>query len=117
MELKYYVEFKYTEMDKNRHLVSKYLEGELNPLEVRDFEDALIQDHELQEELDLYREVDRALEDTEVLDLRAQLDEIHEEISPQIIKRTRQSSKKVLRFAVAASIAVGISLGTYGLFF
>jgi len=104
-------------MDKNKHLISKYLEGDLNPIESRDFEDALIQDHELQEELDLYREVDEALSDTEVLDMRAQLDEIHEELSPQIIKRNKQSSKYVLRYAVAASLAVIISLGTYGLFF
>jgi tetratricopeptide (TPR) repeat protein len=104
-------------MDKNKHLISKYLEGELNPIEARDFEDALAQDHELQEELDLYREVDEALSDTEVLDLRAQLNEIHEELSPQIEKITRKSSKRVLRYAVAASIAVVISLGTYSLFF
>lgn len=104
-------------MDKNQHLISKYLEGDLNPIETRDFEDALIQDHELQEELDLYREVDEALSDTEVLDMRAQLDEIHEELSPQIVKRAKQSSKHVLRYAVAAAVAVVISLGTYGLFF
>lgn len=104
-------------MDKNKHLISKYLEGELNPIQAKDFEEALIQDHELQEELDLYREVDEALSDTEVLDLRAQLDEIHEELTPHIEKIARKSSKRVLRYAVAASVAVVISLGTYGLFF
>ena len=104
-------------MDKNNHLISKYLDGELNPVEARDFEEALAQDHELQEELDLYRDVDEALSDTEVLNLRAQLDEIHEELTPQIEKITRRSSKRVLRYAVAASVAVVISLGTYGLFF
>lgn len=104
-------------MDKNKHLISKYLEGELNPLEARDFEEALGLDHELQEEMDLYRDVDEALSDTEVLDLRAQLDEIHEELSPQIEKKVRKSSKRVLRYAVAASVAVVVSLGTYGLLF
>lgn len=104
-------------MDKNNHLISKYLEGELNPIQTKDFEKALIQDHELKEELDLRREVDEALADTEVLDLRAQLNEIHEELRPQIIRRTRQASKRVLRYAVAASVAVIISLGTYTLFF
>lgn len=104
-------------MDKNKHLISKYLDGELNPVEVRDFEEAMAQDHELREELDLYRDVNEALSDTEVLDLRAQLNEIHEELTPQIEKITRRSSKRVLRYAVAASLAVIISLGTYSLFF
>lgn len=104
-------------MDKNKHLISKYLEGELNPIEAREFEEALATDHELQEEMDLYREVDEALSDTEVLDMRAQLDEIHEELTPQLEKITRKSSKRVLRYAVAASLAVMISLGTYSLFF
>ena len=105
-------------MDKNRHLISRYLDGELNPSEVSRFEEALIKDPELQEELDLYRDVDVALADTDVLDFRAQLDELHEELTPQFEKRSRKhGSKQVLRFAVAASVAVIISMGTYGLFF
>jgi len=105
-------------MDKNKHLVSRYLDGELSPSELSRFEEALIKDPELQEELDLYRDVDVALEDTDVLDLRAQLDELHEELSPQLEKASRsKTTKRVLRYAVAASVAVIISLGTYGLFF
>ena len=104
-------------MDKNRHLISKYLEGELDPGEAARFEETLLEDHELQEELDLYREVDDALADTEVLELRAQLDELHEELTPQFERRNKKSSKRVLRYAVAASVAVVISLGTYSLFF
>jgi tetratricopeptide (TPR) repeat protein len=105
-------------MDKNRHLISRYLEGELNPSEVTRFEEALIKDPELQEELDLFRDVDVALADTDVLSLRAQLDELHEELTPQFEKRSsKKTSKRVLRYAVAASVAVIISLGTYGIFF
>lgn len=104
-------------MDKNRHLISRYLEGEMDPIEATGFEEALENNPELKEEVDLYREVDQAIADTEVLDLRAQLDEIHEELSPQLEKLTRKSPKRVLRYAVAASIAVVISLGTYSLFF
>ncbi len=73
-------------MDKNRHLISKYLEGELDSGEVARFEEALLEDHELREELELYREVDEALADTEVMELRAQLDELHEELVPQLEK-------------------------------
>ncbi len=104
-------------MDKNRHLISRYLEGEMDPIEATGFEEALENNPELKEEMDLYREVDSAIADTEVLDLRAQLDEIHEELTPQLEKITKKSSKRVLRYAVAASIAVIISLGTYSLFF
>ncbi len=102
-------------MDKNRHLISKYLEGELDSGEVARFEEALLEDRELREEVDLYREVDGAIADTEVLELRAQLDELHEELTPQLEKR--KATKRVLRYAVAASVAVVISLGTYSLFF
>ena len=112
-----YVLSKFIKMDKNKHLISKYLEGEMDPIEATGFEEALERNPELKEELDLFREVEHAIADTEVLDLRAQLDEIHEELSPQLEKLTRKSSKRVLRYAVAASIAVFISLGTYSLFF
>jgi tetratricopeptide (TPR) repeat protein len=105
-------------MDKNRHLISRYLAGELEPSELNRFEEALITDPELQQEFDLYREVEEAIADTEVLDLRAQLDDLHEELIPSLQKQQAKApAKRVLRYAVAASVAVVISLGTYGLFF
>jgi tetratricopeptide (TPR) repeat protein len=104
-------------MDKNKHLISKYLDGEMDPIEATGFEESLEKDPELKAEVDLYREVDEAIADTEALELRSQLDEIHEELTPQLEKMTRKSAKRVLRYAVAASIAVIISLGTYSLFF
>jgi len=104
-------------MDKNKHLITKYLDGELGPREAARFEEALQKDSVLREEMDLYREVDEALADSEVMNLRAQLDEIHEELSPQLEKRSKKRKKRALRYAVAATIAVIISLGTYNLFF
>lgn len=104
-------------MDKNKHLISRYLEGEMDPIEATGFEESLENDPELKEEVDLYREVEEAISDTEALDLRAQIDEIHEELTPQLEKLKKNSSKQVLRYVVAASIAVIISLGTYSLFF
>jgi len=89
----------------------------MDPIEATGFEEALENNPELKQEMDLYMEVDNALADTEVLDLRSQLDEIHEELSPQLEKPSKKSSKRVMRYAVAASIAVFISLGTYSLFF
>lgn len=104
-------------MDKNKHLISRYLEGDMDPIEAAGFEETLEENPELKAEVDLYREVEEAISDTEVLDLRTQLDEIHEELTPQLEKMKKRSSKRVLRYAVAASIAVFISLGTYSLFF
>lgn len=89
----------------------------MDPIEATAFEETLENDPELKEEVDLYREVEAAIADTEMLDLRAQLDEIHEELTPQLEKLKRNSSKRILRYAVAASLAVIISLGTYSLFF
>ncbi len=104
-------------MDKSRHLISKYLDGELSIDELSRFEETLTQDQVLQSELELYREVEDALSDREVLSLRAQLNELHEEFTPQIERISGKPSKKRIRFAVAAGIAIAISLGTYGLLF
>lgn len=104
-------------MDKSRHLISKYLDGELSTDELSRFEEVLEHDQVLQSELELYKEVEEALSDTEVLNLRAQLEMIHEEYSPKIERIKDKPTKKVIKYAVAAGIAMAVSLGTYGLFF
>lgn len=105
-------------MDNNRHLISRYLGGELDPGEVARFEEALGRDPALQQEFDLYREVDEAITDTEVMDLRAQLSDLHEELIPAIERTgTKKSKRRALRYAMAASIAVVVSFGAYGLLF
>ena len=104
-------------MDKSRHLISKYLDGELTSVELSRFEEVLEKDQVLQSELELYKEVEEALSDTEVLNLRAQLELIHEEYTPRIERIKEKTTKKVFKYAVAAGIAMAVSLGTYGLFF
>ena len=104
-------------MDKSRHLISKYLDGELSSVELSRFEEVLEKDQVLQSELELYKEVEEALSDTEVLNLRAQLELIHEEYTPRIERIKERTTKKVFKYAIAAGIAMAVSLGTYGLFF
>ncbi len=104
-------------MDKSRHLISKYLDGELSTDELSRFEEVLEHDQVLQSELELYKEVEDALSDTEVLNLRAQLELIHEEYTPGIERIKEKTTRKVFKYAVAAGVAMAVSLGTYGLFF
>jgi len=102
-------------MDKNKHLISKYLEGELDPLSVARFEEDLKNDPVLQTEMELYMEVDEALADTEVLNLRSQLKELHEEMVPEFEKTSVRSSKRLARVAAAATFLLLLSMGAISL--
>ncbi len=102
-------------MDKNRHLISKYLEGELDPLTSARFEADLKNDPDLQTEMELYVEVEEALSDTETLDLRSQLKELHEELIPEFERASSKTARQVIRIGVAASILLIFSLGSASL--
>ena len=94
-------------MDKNRHLISKYLGGELDPESAFRFEETLMSDEELREELRLYERVDEAVADTELLNLRAQLNAMHDPVMQEFDRRSAKTYKRVMRYAAtAASVAV-----------
>ncbi len=93
-------------MNKNKHLISKYLEGELDAITAARFEEDLKGDPNLQQELDLYKEVDEALADTEVLEFRMQLREMHTQLAPEIYTSSKPKVNRFTRVAVAASLAV-----------
>lgn len=103
-------------MDRNRHLISKYLEGELDPLTTARFEEDLKNDPVLQSELELYMEVDEALGDTDTLNLRSQLLEIHEEMisKPEKVVAGRPV-RQLIRFSAAAAILILIGFGSFNL--
>ena len=104
-------------MDKNRHLISKYLEGELDPLTTARFEEDLKKNPVLQSELELYMEVDEALADTETLSLRSQLMELHEELIPEFGKASPgRKGRHLVRITVAASLLMLITFGSFNLF-
>jgi tetratricopeptide (TPR) repeat protein len=103
-------------MNKNRHLISRYLCGELDFQEAARFEEILSSDMDLQKEMKLYQDVDKAVQDTEVLNLRLQLESIHSEMLHQPARGIRPAHRRLLRYAaVAASIAVIVGIGI-GLF-
>lgn len=100
-------------MNKNRHLISKYLEGELDPITAARFEEDLRSDPLLQQELELYKEVDEALADTDLIELRMQLRDIHTRLAPETTLQPRAGIKWITRVGAAASLAVLLGLGTY----
>jgi len=93
-------------MNKNNHLISKYLAGELDISASVRFEEEMKNDRTLQEELKLHKEVDEALADTEVMDLRMQLNAMHLQLTPDLYSPEKPKRKRYTRLAVAASLAV-----------
>jgi tetratricopeptide (TPR) repeat protein len=98
-------------MKRDRHILQKYLDNELSEKELSGFEQELKASPELMVDLDLYREVDEAIADTEVLDFRAQLTDLREET------RKSEYGKRVFRFtrpwhyAASAALALLVAIG------
>ncbi len=65
-------------MKQDRHILQKYLDNELSEQELTRFEQELSASPDLLVDLDLFKEVDEAISDTEVLDFRAQLTDLRE---------------------------------------
>ncbi len=102
-------------MNKNRHLISKYLSGELDALTASRFEQELKNDPILQQELELYKDVDEALQDADVMELRRSLKFIHfmNEASTEMNKRPRV--RRITLVALAASIAIVLGFTAFNL--
>ncbi len=98
-------------MKRDRHILQKYLDNELSERELARFEQELNASPELLVDLDLYKEVDEAIADTEVLDFRAQLNDLREET------RRSESGRRVFRFtrpwhyAASAALALLVAIG------
>ena len=98
-------------MKRDRHILQKYLDKELSESDFDRFERELEASPDLMGELELYKEVDEALADTEVLDFRAQLTDLREET------RRIDSGRRVFRFtkpwhyAASAALALMVAIG------
>jgi len=98
-------------MKRDRHILQKYLDNELSEKELTRFEQELNASPELLVDLNLYKEVDEAIADTEVLDFRAQLTDLREET------RRSETGKRVFRFtrpwhyAASAALALLVAIG------
>ncbi len=98
-------------MKRDRHILQRYLDNELSESELSRFEQELSVSPELMVDLDLYREVDEAISDTEVLDFRSQLSSLREET------HRSESGRRVFRFsrpwhyAASAALALLVAIG------
>jgi tetratricopeptide (TPR) repeat protein len=102
---------KFNDMKRDRHILQKYLDNELSEKELSRFEQELSASPELLLDLDLYKEVDEAIADAEVIDFRAQLSDLREET------RRTETGRKVFRFtrpwhyAASAAVALLVAIG------
>lgn len=103
-------------MNRNKHLISKYLDGELDAITASRFEEDLKNDPKLKQEFDLYKEVDEALADTEVLEFRMQLREMHTQLAPETAISSKPRVRRMARVAVAASLAMLLGFSAINLF-
>lgn len=98
-------------MKRDRHILQKYLDNELSEKELIRFEQELNASPDLLVDMDLYKEVDEAIADTEVLDFRAQLTDLREET------RRSETGRRVFRFtrpwhyAASAALALLVAIG------
>ena len=98
-------------MKRDRHILQKYLDNDLSEKELARFEQELNASPDLLVDLDLYKEVDEAIADTEVLDFRAQLTDLREET------RRSETGRRVFRFtrpwhyAASAGLALLVAIG------
>jgi len=99
-------------MTRDRHIIQKYLDHDLSEKEMTRFEQDLDASPELQADLSLFREIDEAVSDTEVLDFRAQLRDMRKDAH-----ENEQSKKRVIRFnrpwqyAASAAVALILAIG------
>jgi tetratricopeptide (TPR) repeat protein len=92
------------------------MEGELDPLTTARFEEDLKNNPVLRSELKLYMEVDEALADTEIINLRLQLREMQEEMISKPEKRIAgKPVRQIIRFSAAATLLVLLSFGTFNI--
>lgn len=99
-------------MSKYDEFIQPFLDGELSREELDWFSKELESNAVLAEDIRLYREVDNAIREQDVMDLRDQLDVIHNSIGDPVEAPVRQTRyRKVLSYAAIASLAILISLG------
>jgi len=95
-----------TSNNSNIEKIDAFLNGELNGEDLRNFELALEQNEELQDELELHKDIQRVMEDKDSLELKSQLIEI----SKQPLENSKMSISRYLYLSIAATIVLFISL-------
>ena len=98
-------------MKRDRHILQRYLDNELSERELDRFEQELKASPELMVDLELHKEVDEAIADSEIIDFRMQLTDLREET------RRSDTGRRVFRFtrpwhyAASAALALLVAIG------
>lgn len=98
-------------MKRDRHIIQKYLDHELSQREMKRFEAELDADPALQADLNLYREVDEALADTEVLSFRDQLTDLRREKKSSGKRKASLRFSRPWHYAATAAVALMLAIG------
>jgi len=96
--------------DQIENLVHRYLNNELNPQEIKEFEQELLHNKALADELKLTRDIEKAVNDDEATAFREQLEAIHQK---------HYGKRKVIGMPIywAAAASIVLVLGLAYLFF
>ena len=99
-------------MSKYDEFIQPFLDGELSREELDWFNKELQSNAVLAEDIKLYREVDSAIREQDVMDLRDQLDVIHNSIGDPTKEPAQHSRiRKMLSYGAIASLAILLSFG------
>jgi tetratricopeptide (TPR) repeat protein len=99
-------------MSKYDEFIQPFLDGELSREELDWFSKELQSNAVLAEDIKLYREVDSAIREQDVMDLRDQLDVIHNSIGDPTKEPDQHSRiRKMLSYGAIASLAILLSFG------
>lgn len=100
---------KYMMSDMNFDRIEDFLDGGLSDDQLKEFEKDLLNDPDLQMELDLHQEVDEAIMENDIMDLRSKLEAIETPPKEQEKRKFKYLTKWNI---VAASLALFIGLGS-----
>ena len=100
---------KYMMSDMNFDRIEDFLDGGLSDDQLKEFEKDLLDDPDLKMELDLHQEVDEAIMENDIMDLRSKLEAIE---TPPKVEEKRKFKYLTKWNIVAASLALFIGLGS-----
>jgi len=99
-------------MSKYQNYIQPFLDGELSREELDWINKELEDNAVLAEDIKLYREVDTAIREDDVLDLRDQLNVIHNDLGEEVSNPKKPARyRKAISYAAIASVAILVSVG------
>ena len=98
-------------MKRDRHTIQKFLDHDLSDKEMKRFEADLEANPTLEADLNLYKEVDEALADTEVLGFRDQLNDLRRDSRSGATKKVQVRFSRPWHYAATAAIALILAIG------